>query len=99
MTTGGKRWRRYESSAIAPAYPVTSLSGQPVTLTKPVRQIGPRVLASNHKWVHLDSGQAAKERDGSGPKMDGFRAGLAVRQPELTLVQVHVRPFELLNFA
>jgi hypothetical protein len=39
MTTGGKRWRRSEISAVALAYPRTSLPSQPVTLTKPVTAV------------------------------------------------------------
>jgi hypothetical protein len=65
MTTGGKRWRRYEISAIATGYSA-SLPNYPVTLTTPgegMQQIElhrgqpefPAILANQLVGVEIES--------------------------------------------
>src|SRR5271163_4306338 len=70
MTTGGKRWRRYESSAIPSAYPATSLASHLVILTMPFELsplLGSSTTISNKGEIDPDRcpGLVAFDRNGS----------------------------------
>src|ERR1700739_4002766 len=78
MIPGGKRWRRYDILAIAPAYPSAALLGYPVILTKPP---GAKPFMRADDIVAPPDAVWHSNRQQSGMARRAARSGTIARRP------------------